>query len=180
MGIETALLAATIGSGVLAGAGKMMEGKAAQGAAMSKANMLEAGAAAQERRAGEERAVSQRKSEDQQIETDRLMGKQRAISAASGGGTGGSAGVIEAETAGEGRFKSELDLWQGDEKAKGLEFQSEIDRGAAKDTRRQGKSARTAGYMAAGSAVLGSIGAAAKGGGSGGGGSKAGYYYGDK
>jgi hypothetical protein len=178
MGIETAMLAATIGSGVLAAGGKMMEGKAAQASAESKANMLEAGATAQERRASEERAMSQRRAEDQDLETQRLMGKQRAISAASGGGTGGTAGLIEAETAGEGKFKSEMDLWSGDEKGKGLEFQAQIDRGAAKDSRRQGKAARTAGYMAAGSSILGSIGAGYKG--SGGGGAQSGTYNNNK
>lgn len=168
MGIETALMAATIGSGILAGGGKLMEGAAAQAGAESKARALEAGALAQDRKASEERAVSQRRAEDQKIETDRLMGKQRAIAAASGGGTGGSAGLIEAETAGEGQFKSDLDLWAGEEKAKGLNFQSDIDRAAAKDSRRQGKSARTASYLAAGSAVLGSVAGAAKGSGGGG------------
>lgn len=176
MGIETAILAATVGAGVMGAAGKMMEGGAAESASESKSNALNAGAAAQQRKASEERALSQRRAEDQQAETQRLMSKQRAVSAASGGGTGGSAAVIEAETAGEGHFKSELDLWQGEERGKGLDFQAEIDRAAAKDSRRQGKAARQASYLAAGSQILGSVASAGKG--RGGGGASSGMYYG--
>lgn len=178
MGIETAMLAAVVGSGVLAGAGAMKEGAAAEAAGRSQSNTLRAQADQEERRAGQERAMAQRRAEEKQIDTDRLMGRQRAVAAASGGGTGGSAAAIEAETAQEGAFQSDLQLWQGEEKAVGLEYQAGIDRGAAADKLAQGKAARKASYLKAGSQVLGSIGSAYTMGKGGGGGASSGAYYG--
>lgn len=160
MGIETAVMAATIGAGVLGGVGSIKQGQAAEASAKSQANVLRANADQEMVRAGQERAMAQRAAEDKQIETDRLAGRQRAVAAASGGGTGGTAALIEAETAGEGKFHSDLELWKGEEKAKGLESQATIDRLSALDKERSGKAARKASYISAGSQILGSIGSA--------------------
>lgn len=177
MGVETAMMAATVGAGIMGGVGKLQEGKSAEASAYSRANAMDAGAAAQERKAAEERALASRRAEDQEAEAKRLMSRQRAVAAASGGGTGGSAALIEAETAGEGKYKADLDLWAGEEKGKGLEFQAQLDRASAEDTRRQGKQVRKASYLAAGSTILGSVGAAYKGSGPKGGGASKGMYY---
>lgn len=177
MGIETAMMAAAIGSGVLGGIGTLKAGQAQEASAKSQAVMLDAQAREEEWRAGQERAMAQRRAEEKQIDTERLMGKQRAIAAASGAGTSGTAGLIEAETAGEGAFQSELELFKGEERARGLETQAEVDRYSAVDKRRSGAAGRRASYIQAGSQVLGSVANAYSMGGKSGGGSKSGVYY---
>ena len=161
MGIETIAIGAALGSGILGGAGAIKEGQAAEAAGRSKADALRAQADAEQVRASQERAVAQRTAAEQDAQTDRLMGKQRAIAASSGGGTGGSAAVIEAETAGEGKFQSDLELWKGEEKGRGLEHQAAIDRMSADEAERQGKIARKNSYLTAGSRILGGFGTAA-------------------
>jgi hypothetical protein len=160
VGIETLAIGAALGSGVLGGMGAIKEGQAAEAAGRSKADALRATADAATVRAGQERGMAQRTAEEQDRQTARLMGKQRAIAAASGGGTGGSAAEIVAKTAGEGKFQSDLELWKGEEKGRGLEHQAEIDRLSADEAERQGKMARKTSYMTAGSRILGGLGSA--------------------
>ena len=125
MGIETAMLAATIGAGVMGGVGSLKQGQAAQAAGESASNAL-IGQSQQERwRASQERAMSQRTAEEKQYQTDEINAKARAAAAASGGGTGGSAAAIMGRTAAEGQYQSDLELAKGEEKAKGLEYQSD-------------------------------------------------------
>lgn len=182
VGIETMMLAATLGSGVLAGVGAVKQGQAADAAAQSQSNVLRAQAIQEEARATSERAIAQRKAEEETIKAERLMGRQRAVAAASGAGTGGSAAEIEGDTAAEGKFQSELQLWQGEERGKGLDFQAGLDRVAADDKRAQGRAAKKASYIQAGSQILGAVGNAYALAGkmSPGGGSGSGTYYGDK
>lgn len=161
MGIETALLAATIGSGVMGAYGSIKQGQASQSAAESQSNALVAQSEQERRRAGQERAMAQRTAEEKDWQAKELESKQRAVAAASGGGTGGSAAAIIGRTAAEGQFQSDLELSKGEERAKGMEYQSVLDMGAAADKREQGKAARKASYWQAGSQVLGAVGSAA-------------------
>ncbi len=98
--------------------------------------VAEANAAAEERRAGEERAVAQHQAERRRKEAAALQSQQQARFAASGGGFGGSAADVMAETAGRGEYNSELELWSGEQRARGLEDQSAITRFAAKQQKK--------------------------------------------
>lgn len=159
MGIDPVSLA--IASGVISSGfgayGSIQKGNADAAQADSQAKALQMQAAAEERRGNQERAIAQRNAEDEMIKTDKLRGRQRAVAAASGGGTDGSAAEIEAETAREGALNSELELWKGEESARGREDQAALYVAEAKNTQRQGKQARKAGFVNAGSAVLGAV-----------------------
>jgi len=98
--------------------------------------IAEANAKAMERRANEDRAVSQHQAEEQRKKTKSLISQQQAAYAASGGGTGGSASEVIGSTAGQGEYNAELELWQGEQKARGLDDQASLERFAAKQKRK--------------------------------------------
>lgn len=81
-------------------------------------------AANAERKANAERVVAQQKAEEERRKKEYLISKQRAAFGASGGGVGGSAAQVIADTEGQGLYNSELQLWQGEERAKGYEDQA--------------------------------------------------------
>jgi hypothetical protein len=98
--------------------------------------IAKATAAGQEQRANEERAVSQYRAQQRQKEAARLVSQQQAAFAASGGGLDGSAADVIARTAGRGELNSELELWSGESRARGLEDQAAMTRAAAKANQR--------------------------------------------
>lgn len=98
--------------------------------------VAKANAAAEERRANEERAVSQNQAQERQRLARVVGSQQQAAFAASGGGLGGSAADVMAETAGRGELNAERELWQGETRARGLEDQAAITRAAAKASQR--------------------------------------------
>lgn len=161
--------AAVLGAGAASAYGSIQQANAQADAqeanARNAAVIADAQGKADEQRATEERAMSIRRAEEKQLETDRLMARERAVSAASGGGTGGSAADIEAQSAGEGKFQSDVELWKGEERAKGAYFQTGLDRSAANQRVAMadwsGDNTRTAGYVTGGSQILGAAGNAA-------------------
>lgn len=82
-----------------------------------------------------ERAVASVQAERRQKAAERLVSEQRARFAASGGGLGGSAAEVMAETEEKGAYNSALEMWQGEEKARGLEDSAAIARAASKAQR---------------------------------------------
>jgi hypothetical protein len=121
-------------------------------AADAQSSALKAEAAAAERRASEERAIAQKKAEDERKKAAALKSQQQAAYAASGGGieAGDSATEVMAETGKQGEYNAELQLWQGEEAAKGQEFSAAAKRAAA-------SSAKTAGFVNAGSTILSGV-----------------------
>lgn len=74
--------------------------------------------AAQERRAANAEMVkAAQKAEAEQKKKEYMLSSQRARFGASGGGTGGTAAEIMGDTEAQGNLNSELELWQGKERA---------------------------------------------------------------
>lgn len=65
-----------------------------------------------------EQAAAQRRAIGQRREAERLTATQRAKFANSGVGMWGSAAYVVAETEAQGDYNAEMELWQGDEKAR--------------------------------------------------------------
>lgn len=101
-------------------------------------------------RARSERIVAQQKAEKESREKEFLIAKQRAAFGSSGGGMGGSAGQVIADTEGQGMFNSELQLWQGEQRAAGYEDQ-------AKAAQFETKLARSALPFKLGSTILNGV-----------------------
>lgn len=118
-----------LGSTALGAVGMVQQSNAEGAAAEGNARQLDA-------RAKGEMADASLKAEQHRKDADRLISKQRAIAAASGGGTGGSAGEIMAETAGQAEYNSALDLWLGGERATTSKYAADISRMEAKAKRK--------------------------------------------
>lgn len=95
-------------------------------------------AAQQEQQAGQERAAAQRKAIEDRRQTRLAQSRLQAL--AGGGGNDPTVVNLAADIAGEGELRALTSLYQGEERATGLEA-------AAKSTRIQGKNARDAAYI---------------------------------
>jgi hypothetical protein len=91
-------------------------------------NIAEYQADAMEERATQERAVSHMQADQQRRAARRLEGKQIAQGAASGGGLYGSTLDVIGETAPKGEYNAEMELWQGEAKARGVDENAVIQR----------------------------------------------------
>lgn len=118
-----------LGSTAMSAVGAIQSSNAESATAEANAKQLE-------QRATAERAMASVNAERSRKEADRLISKQRAIAAASGGGTGGSAGLLMAESAGQGQLNSDMDIWLGEEKAVGNEYAATMARAEAKAKRK--------------------------------------------
>lgn len=76
------------------------------------------------RRGIQEIAIAQTKAAEERRKKEKLISQQRAQFGASGGGLGGSAAEVIGETELQGNYNSELELWQGQERANGYEDQA--------------------------------------------------------
>lgn len=151
-------IAAAAASAAATAYGTYAAGKAGKAQAESSAQALEMQARAEEARANQERAVAQRQAEGEREKAERLMSRQQAVAASSGGGTGGSAAEIIAETGREGEYRSDLTLWESEEKARGRADQAALYRWEAGNKREQGKQMAKAGLINAGASLMGTVG----------------------
>jgi hypothetical protein len=140
MGPEIALAATVIGTAVSA-VGAIQQGQAADSAAQSQALQLE-------QKAGQDRAVAQMRAREQKRQAELLSSRATTLTAAGSGDTSevGTQDILSG-IAGEGQYRSMLELYEGEERAKGNEF-------GATTARQEGKAAKKAGYMSAIGTVL--------------------------
>lgn len=138
-----------LASTALGAAGQVMSSNAESAAAEANAKQLEA-------RSTADLADSTIKADQDRKQADRLISKQRAIAAASGGGTGGSAATIIADTAGQSQYRSDMDIWLG-------ENRSASDKYAADVQRMEDRAKRRALPFAVGASVLSGVSRAAYG-----------------
>lgn len=91
--------------------------------------------------AGQQEASSQRAAMDEQHRSKLLQSRAQAVAAASGGGAS-DPGVIKiiSNIAGEGAYRSEVALYQGEERARDLRTRGEI-------AQTEGDQRQTAGYI---------------------------------
>mgnify|MGYP001588333000 CR=1 FL=1 len=125
-GLEPILILASTAA---AGGGQVMSSNAESAAAEANARQLEM-------RGKAEQASASVQADRKRKEADALISKQRAIAAASGGGTGGSAAEIMGETAAQGQYSSDLEMWLGSEKRSGDQYAAQIARMEAKAKRK--------------------------------------------
>ena len=109
-----------LGYGVQAAAG-ISAGMSARDAGRYNATMLE-------RRATEERAVAQRTAAERRRETDRVIGRQIALAAASGAGFGPSVIDLVGDTAARGEYQAQGEMYTGESRARNLETRAGLAR----------------------------------------------------
>lgn len=123
---------------VLSAGGSIYQGTKAKKAADSEAAQLEYAA-------GQQRAASQRTAEEQRRQARLAISRTQAV--AGGGGSDQTVVDLVGDMAGEGELRALTALYEGDDRAFGMERQAEA-------RRREGKAARTAGYTRAVASVL--------------------------
>lgn len=101
-----------IGTGAQAGA-RVAGGLSAREAGNYNARAIEA-------QAPQEIAAAQRTAAERRLDTERLISRQRALGAASGAGTGPSLLDIIGDTAQQGEYRAQADMYQGQERARAL------------------------------------------------------------
>ena len=139
-GIEVAV-AAAVASTVLSSVGAVQQGNAQKKAANYQA-------AQREQQAGQDRATSQRQAIGQRKQANLVASRTRANAAASGGGAFDPNVVdILGDIEGQGEYNALSALFNGEERARGMEMQ-------ASAARYQGRQAQTAGYTKAASTLL--------------------------
>lgn len=131
-----AALAAQAVATVVSAVGAIQQGRAADAQAKSQAEQLNA-------RAKQERATAQLAAIEEKRQAERVSSRAKSLIAAGGGDTTdvGSQDILS-DIAGEGEYRSLMQLYEGEERAKGSEFQ-------AQSTRAEGKAARQAGLFSA-------------------------------
>lgn len=120
VGAETAATVGTVAN--VAGTALAVGGAVSEYQGQKAASKFEAQQAMQ--RANAERVVAMQKAQEETRKKEALMAKQRAAFGASGGGTGGSAAQIVADTEQQGNYNAELELWQGETRAAGYKDQA--------------------------------------------------------
>lgn len=106
--------------------GSLQQGKAQQAA-------LNYEAGVDERKAGEERAASQRAAIEKRSETDRMMSRQKALAAAGGAGVVNPSILdIYGETAQQGEYNAQTELYGGESRARGQLDQAALARAKGK------------------------------------------------
>lgn len=136
-GLETALLIGSLATSV---AGTAVSAVGAQRAGEAQAQAAEAEARAMERKANEERAASQRQAIRQSREAERVLSRQQAVAAASGGSaTDKTVLDIMGDTAAEGQYQTAAALYEGESSGRGLESQAEISRFKGREAKRAGR-----------------------------------------
>lgn len=134
--------AMAIGGAALKAGGSIFGGLSANKAAKAEARQLET-------QAGLERATSQRQAMEERRQARLLNSRALAVAAASGGGADDPSIVnLMSDIDGEGAYRALAALYEGETEAQGMEAQ-------AKARRKEGKNAKIAGFINAGSSLLG-------------------------
>lgn len=132
----------------LLAAGTLMSASSSIGQGRAAKQAYDYQARQQEAAAGQERAMAQRRAAEQRRRETLAQSRLRAVAGA-GGGSATDAGVLDlsGDLAEEGELQALYELYNGEERARGLE-------GGAQLSRFQGKQAKRAGQAAAVSTIL--------------------------
>lgn len=131
-GIETAMLAGTVASGVMGAAGQAQQGEA-------NAEIQEYNARVAERDAAAARAAAELQSENVRKKNRRILGGARVSSAVSGFEFGGSALEVMADNAAEAELEANIVLYNGEVAATKHESSATLYRRGAANSRRAGQ-----------------------------------------
>lgn len=148
-------IALTVGSTILSAVGQMQQGRAEEANARAQAQQLEYVAKQNEVNAGQERAAAQRRSAEARRQTRLKSSRAQALVAAGGGSTLDPSVIdIMGDIAAEGIYQSDLEIYEGEIRARGEETSASLRRYESEMARSAGKQAKKAGYMAAATSVL--------------------------
>jgi len=144
-----------VGSTVLSAAGAMQEGWAAEASAKAQQQQLEYQAKTGEIAAGQERASAQRRAMEERRQAGLASSRAQALAAAGGGGTLDPSIInIMGDLAAEGEYAADVELYEGEERARELETGAELRKYEGRAARAAGKRAKKAGYMKAAATVM--------------------------
>lgn len=121
--VSLSLLALSIGTTV---AGTAMAASGARDTGKTQQQIANVEAANLRQQGGSDLAAATVNAQKQTYDTKRLVAKQKADFAASGGGTDGSAAIVMDETAAKGAYNNELEVWQGQEKKRADYAQADV------------------------------------------------------
>lgn len=153
----------TLAAGLTAGAGTIMSGNAAAAAGQMGQNAKNYEAQQLNQNAVQERAVAQRQALDKARETTFALSGLQARAAASGGSAQDPTVVkLGGDIAGRGKYEALADMYQGENRARGLEAQAKGDIYTGEALKMEGDMKREASYFSAAGTVLGSAGSMAR------------------
>lgn len=147
-GLETIALVASIAGAVTSGVGTIMAGNAA--AAAGEANQRAYNLKSEQATiaAEEARAASQRTQQESKRKTDLVQSRLRAVAAAGGGSSDDPTIVhLNEDIAGRGEFQQLMDMYTGENRARGFEDQSKFDLMSGEASRAEGEGKQTASYL---------------------------------
>lgn len=145
----------TVASTLVQAASTLAAGRAEQQAGRDRQAALEHQAAQARQNAGQERAAAQRGAFEQRRQGRLLSSKALALAAASGAGAG-DPGVekLLGDIGAEGEFRALSDLYEAEERARGLETQADLKVFEGDQERRAGEIARRTSRFGAFTTVL--------------------------
>ena len=112
-------------AGLMQGGMKIADGAITRSSTRAEADATERAAAVEaaglRERAKEERGAAAFSARERRAAADKVIGKQVALAAASGGGTGGTILDIIGETAERGEMQAQAEIYGGESRARGLE-----------------------------------------------------------
>lgn len=144
-----------IGGTVLSAAGAVQQGLAANANSKAQQQMLNSRAAQADLKANDERALSQRRAGEDRRQAQLKSSRAMAVAAAGGGATFDPSIInLMGDLAAEGEYNAGIETFEGETRARDLEFGADLDRFEGEQARSAGKSAKRAGFIKAGSTIL--------------------------
>lgn len=158
-----ALTALTVAGGALSAVGTLIGGGAAAQAGQSTQQAQNFKAQQEDMAAQESRAAAQRDSLEKGRQTQLVLSKLQANAAAGGGGAD-DPGVLTlaGNIAGRGEFESLMDMYRGENRARGLEDTAIGSRLSGEAAAAEGKAKQSASYLSAAGTIIGTAGSAYK------------------
>lgn len=150
-----------VAGGALSAGGTLIGGAAASQAGQAGHDASYFKATQEDMAAQESRAASQRSALDKDRETKLILSKLQAGAASSGGGADDPTIVNLAHgIAGRGEYESLLDMYKGENRARGLQDEATGSRLTGDAQAAEGKAKQTASYLSAAGTLIGSAGSA--------------------
>lgn len=144
-------IALTVGAGLLSAGGTIIGAKGEAKELRKQADQLEV-------KAGQERAASQRRAIEQKRQADLLSSRAIAVAAASGASVDDPTVLnILADIEGEGEYRALTALYEGEDEARGLEFEARARRREAKNTKKAARFKAAGSIIGAGSSIFGEV-----------------------
>jgi hypothetical protein len=155
------MTALTVAGGALSAGGTLIGGQAASQAGDSARGAQYFKATQEDMAAQESRAASQREALDKGRQTTLVLSKLQAGAAGSGGGAS-DPGVLNlaGDIAGRGEYESLLDMFKGENRARGLQDEAIGSRLTGDAAKAEGDAKRSASYLSAAGTLIGSGGSA--------------------